>query len=155
MNRPRPDDSVTTRGPSRSSMSGRQCFVTTVGPRRFTASVRSRSSVEASCSGPASGKIPALFTSTSRPPISSRIRSVAAAISSSSVTSSLTARWSSAVTSLVSRAPAYTVAPRSVRSAAICSPIPRVAPVTSATCPSSDSCRSTLDSVIPPLADLV
>ncbi len=90
---------------------------------------------------PAAGawEMPALLTSTSRRPSSSRMRSAAAVIEDWSVTSSRTARaspwiaFAAASPRSRSRDPTRTVRSCAARSLAICRPMPLLAPVTRAT----------------------
>src|SRR6266480_2992384 len=103
--------------------------------------------------------MPALFTRTSIRPSSARVRSAMAARSAREVTSvgttlarRLSARTSAAVRSAATRSnSAMTMsAPWRASSSAVARPMPRPAPVTMATCPSSS--MNGLPSLAPPLA---
>src|SRR6266581_2852291 len=113
---------------------GTRARVTRKGARRFTAIVRENSSGVVSTTG-LMKKMPALFTTTSGTPRSVSTRPRARSTATGSVTSQRRSVRPSAVPSTRVRASRTTCAPAAYRSSATASPIPRDAPVTSASFP--------------------
>ena len=126
-------------------MPGKTARVQYSGPRRLTSRVCHQLSGSVAASGPTGPNRPTLLTSRSTGPIAS---SAAATMLSTCWRSVTSHRMASAcpprpsispatpVTSSSERAQTATAAPASPRARAMARPIPRPAPVTSATCPS-------------------
>ena len=116
-------------------------------PSKFTRKYRSKPSGRISAAGAVNGAAPALLTSTSTAPRSARVRRTRACICPRSVTSVGTARAfpptdsisaAAASSSGAPRAARTTAAPARANAAAMALPIPRFAPVTTATFPQSE-----------------
>src|SRR4051794_39303024 len=121
-------------------------------PMTLVCSIRRQSSGSAPTIVPSS-ITPALFTRTSSPPSSSRVRRTAPAQAASSVTSrsrvstvapSARSFPASASRRSLRRAPRATAAPARARATAVASPMPDDAPVTSATLPASGRVASVI-----------
>ena len=145
-----PTDAMLRTTPPRSAMDARQAdWIHTSGPRQFTATVLSNRLVSMPSVGPMYGLVAALFTRMSTDPRRSTVAATQASAWSGSpaLAANDLEPWRPASTARISAAHAsrastlrdesITAAPLAASVAAIALPMPRDAPVTSATFPST------------------